>query len=188
MDWNDVRYFAATYRAGSLTGAARILGVSVQTVGRRIDALEAVIGSTLFVRHSGGYTATPDAGRRGVDGGSSAGRGIRGQLPRPCKWSNRDDQRGRAPCGARDDNDTPAATGAASHALAVPATGTRNYHRHRSGRHCPRRSRPCLASSSSGSWGTYGAPGRHDDAWPLRWCWIDPRYCYIKARGMDRRA
>ena len=61
MDWNDVRYFAATYRAGSLTGAARMLGVSVQTVGRRIDALETAIGSTLFVRHSGGYTATPDA-------------------------------------------------------------------------------------------------------------------------------
>lgn len=61
MDWNDVRYFVATYRAGSLTGAARILGVSIQTVGRRIDALEAAIGSTLFVRHSGGYTATPDA-------------------------------------------------------------------------------------------------------------------------------
>ncbi|MGC0614588.1 LysR family transcriptional regulator, partial [Escherichia coli] len=50
-----------TYRAGSLTGAARMLGVSIQTVGRRIDALEAAIGSTLFVRHSGGYTATPDA-------------------------------------------------------------------------------------------------------------------------------
>ena len=61
MDWNDVRYFMATYRAGSLTGAARMLGVSIQTVGRRIDALEAAIGSTLFVRHSGGYTATPDA-------------------------------------------------------------------------------------------------------------------------------
>ncbi|MFD1035677.1 LysR family transcriptional regulator [Sphingomonas hankookensis] len=61
MDWNDVRYFAATYRAGSLTGAARMLGVSVQTVGRRIDALETAIGSTLFVRHSGGYTAAPDA-------------------------------------------------------------------------------------------------------------------------------
>jgi len=61
MDWNDVRYFVATYRAGSLTGAARMLGVSPQTVGRRIDALEAAVGSTLFVRHAGGYTPTPDA-------------------------------------------------------------------------------------------------------------------------------
>lgn len=61
MDWNDVRYFAATYRAGSLTGAARTLKVSVQTVGRRIDALETATGSKLFVRHSGGYAATPDA-------------------------------------------------------------------------------------------------------------------------------
>lgn len=61
MDWNDVRYFAATYRAGSLTGAARMLGVSVQTVGRRIESLEAAIGSTLFMRHSGGYTPTSDA-------------------------------------------------------------------------------------------------------------------------------
>jgi DNA-binding transcriptional LysR family regulator len=61
MDWNDVRYFAATYRANSLTGASSALKVSVQTVGRRIDALETATGSKLFVRHSGGYAATPDA-------------------------------------------------------------------------------------------------------------------------------
>lgn len=61
MDWNDLRYFAAIHRTGSLTAAARMLGVSVQTVGRRIAALEDATGVTLFVRHASGYVATPDA-------------------------------------------------------------------------------------------------------------------------------
>lgn len=60
MDWDDLRYFTATARRGGLSGAARDLGVSPQTVGRRIAALEAEIGIPLFVRHPSGYRLTDD--------------------------------------------------------------------------------------------------------------------------------
>src|SRR5215469_1721453 len=38
--WDDVRFFLAVARAGSLSGAARALGVGHVTVGRRIALLE----------------------------------------------------------------------------------------------------------------------------------------------------
>lgn len=60
MDWDDLRYFTAAARRGGLSGAARDLSVSAQTVGRRIAALEADVGVPLFVRHSSGYQLTDD--------------------------------------------------------------------------------------------------------------------------------
>ncbi|GGM29428.1 LysR family transcriptional regulator [Pseudomonas asuensis] len=60
LDWNDLRYFLATIRCGGLSGAARYLGVSIQTVGRRICALERHTGTALFLRHASGYTPTDD--------------------------------------------------------------------------------------------------------------------------------
>jgi DNA-binding transcriptional LysR family regulator len=39
-DWNDLRYFLAVQRSGTLVGAARRLKVDPTTVGRRISALE----------------------------------------------------------------------------------------------------------------------------------------------------
>jgi len=47
-EWNDVRVFLALARAGSLTSAARQLGVSHPTVARRIKALEGTMGARLF--------------------------------------------------------------------------------------------------------------------------------------------
>jgi DNA-binding transcriptional LysR family regulator len=38
--WDDVRFFLAVARAGSLSGAARALGVGHVTVGRRITLLD----------------------------------------------------------------------------------------------------------------------------------------------------
>lgn len=61
-EWGDFRYFLAIARAGSLTGAARELGVEHTTVGRRLSALEAVLGVRLFLRGPDGLTAT-EAGR-----------------------------------------------------------------------------------------------------------------------------
>lgn len=60
MDWDDLRYFTAAARRGGLSGAARDLGVSAQTVGRRIATLEADVGVPLFVRHPSGYRLTDD--------------------------------------------------------------------------------------------------------------------------------
>ncbi|WP_229744130.1 LysR family transcriptional regulator [Aliidongia dinghuensis] len=55
MDWNDLRYFLAVARDGSLTGAARRLHVSQSTVTRRIEALEAALKAPLFLRRREGY-------------------------------------------------------------------------------------------------------------------------------------
>ena len=44
MDWEDVRFFVALARRGSLSGAARNLGVNHATVARRIASLEAAAG------------------------------------------------------------------------------------------------------------------------------------------------
>jgi DNA-binding transcriptional LysR family regulator len=58
LDWNDLRYFLAVCRAGTLMGAARSLGVRHSTVGRRVDALEGALGVSLFVRTPDGFLLT----------------------------------------------------------------------------------------------------------------------------------
>ena len=60
-DWNDLRYALELARHGSLSSAARTLGVNHATVARRIAALEASLGITLFDRNPRGYRATPAA-------------------------------------------------------------------------------------------------------------------------------
>ena len=50
LQWDDIRYFLAVARAGSLNSAAKGLGVNQTTVGRRIKALEARLGADLFDR------------------------------------------------------------------------------------------------------------------------------------------
>jgi len=62
-DWNDYRYFLAVVEAGSLSAAARRLGVDQPTVGRRIAALEQTLGVRLFHRHARGLSLS-EAGRR----------------------------------------------------------------------------------------------------------------------------
>lgn len=61
MEWSDVRIFLATVRGGSLGEAARNLGVSHPTIGRRIKALEDEAGQPLFRRTKDGLVLT-DAG------------------------------------------------------------------------------------------------------------------------------
>lgn len=63
MDWNDLRYFLAVARTGSLSAAARDLRVSQATIGRRIQALEAALGGVFFERLNTGYVLT-SAGRQ----------------------------------------------------------------------------------------------------------------------------
>ena len=58
MEWDDVRNFLAVARSGSLSGAARTLGTSAATVGRRIAALEKRLGAQLFDRRQTGYALT----------------------------------------------------------------------------------------------------------------------------------
>lgn len=61
MEWNDVRIFLAVVRGRSFGEAARSLGVSHPTVGRRIKALEDEAEQALFRRTPDGLVPT-DAG------------------------------------------------------------------------------------------------------------------------------
>lgn len=63
MEWGDVRVFLAVLRKGSFGEAARSLGVSHPTVGRRMKALEAEAQQALFRRTRDGLVLT-DAGDR----------------------------------------------------------------------------------------------------------------------------
>ena len=50
IDWNLARAFSATADAGSLSAAARKLGLAPPTLSRQVAALEAALGVTLFER------------------------------------------------------------------------------------------------------------------------------------------
>ncbi|HEX9522687.1 MAG TPA: LysR family transcriptional regulator, partial [Reyranella sp.] len=49
-NWDDLRVFLTLAREGTLTTAAKALGVSHPTVSRRVQALEQQIGARLFER------------------------------------------------------------------------------------------------------------------------------------------
>jgi len=59
MNWDDLRLILAVVREGTLSGAARRLGVTHSTVFRRLGAIEEQIGVRLFERFRDGYVATP---------------------------------------------------------------------------------------------------------------------------------
>jgi len=61
ISWDDQRAFLAVLEEGSLSGAARRLGLSHATVRARIEALEAALGTTLFTRSVNGLTPTDGA-------------------------------------------------------------------------------------------------------------------------------
>lgn len=60
-DWSLWRSFGAVVEAGSLSGAARQLGLSQPTLGRHIEALEADLGMLLFERTLQGFRPTDTA-------------------------------------------------------------------------------------------------------------------------------
>jgi len=49
MNWDDLRFFLAVARHGSHSAAARALGVTQPTIGRRMAAFERELGARLFV-------------------------------------------------------------------------------------------------------------------------------------------
>ena len=58
IDWDDVRYFLAVARQGSVRAAADHLDVNHTTVLRRIAQLEARLGAQLFEKLPAGYRLT----------------------------------------------------------------------------------------------------------------------------------
>lgn len=61
MDWNFYASFREVMRQGSLSAAARVLGLTQPTVGRHVAALEAGLGVALFTRSAQGLTPTAAA-------------------------------------------------------------------------------------------------------------------------------
>ncbi len=57
-NWDDIRYFLAVARAGTLSAAAEVLGTDHTTVSRRIHALERNLAAKLFHRSNTGYSLT----------------------------------------------------------------------------------------------------------------------------------
>ena len=50
FDWNQAKSFLATAEQGSLSAAARTLGLTQPTLSRQVAALETALGVTLFER------------------------------------------------------------------------------------------------------------------------------------------
>ncbi|WP_297614262.1 LysR family transcriptional regulator [uncultured Roseicyclus sp.] len=59
LDWTLLRSVLAVAEAGSLSGAARVLGQSQPTVGRYVRGAEDLLGQPLFQRHAHGLRPTP---------------------------------------------------------------------------------------------------------------------------------
>jgi DNA-binding transcriptional LysR family regulator len=60
-NWDLYRTFLGVMREGSLSGAARALGLTQPTVGRHVDALELAMGYALFIRTQQGLSPTQEA-------------------------------------------------------------------------------------------------------------------------------
>lgn len=59
FDWNRARAFLVTAEEGSLSAAARALGMTQPTLGRQVTALEEELGVALFERVGRGLALTP---------------------------------------------------------------------------------------------------------------------------------
>jgi DNA-binding transcriptional LysR family regulator len=60
MEWSDLKVFLAVARGGTLGAAARQLGQTQPTMGRRLRALEQAVGQTLFQRTGDGFVLTAE--------------------------------------------------------------------------------------------------------------------------------
>ena len=98
VHWDDLRFFLAVARAGTLARAARQLAVDQTTAGRRVAALEKRLGATLFARSPAGLTLShagrellprAEAVERAVDNLARAAAGEISGSPAPCGWRRR---------------------------------------------------------------------------------------------------
>jgi len=62
-DWSDFQTVLAIARKGSLSGAARELGLSQSTVSRRLQGIERRLNRQVFVRDSGGDLSLNETGK-----------------------------------------------------------------------------------------------------------------------------
>lgn len=59
FDWNKARAFLVTAEEGSLSAAARALGMAQPTLGRQVEGLQQELGIVLFERVGRGLSLTP---------------------------------------------------------------------------------------------------------------------------------
>lgn len=59
FDWNRARAFLVTAEEGSLSAAARALGLTQPTLGRQVETLQEELGVVLFERRGRGLELTP---------------------------------------------------------------------------------------------------------------------------------
>ena len=85
FDWTLVRSFLAVLDAGSLLGAARMLGAQQPTLSRQVAQLEAQLGAPLFERTGRGVVPTAlalsitDAARQMAAGADALGLSLAGR-------------------------------------------------------------------------------------------------------------
>jgi DNA-binding transcriptional LysR family regulator len=60
MEWSDLKIFLAIARAGTLAKAAKAVGLTQPTMGRRLRALESALGQSLFQRSPAGFVLTDE--------------------------------------------------------------------------------------------------------------------------------
>jgi DNA-binding transcriptional LysR family regulator len=60
LEWSDVRIFLSIARSGTLGAAAKRVGQTQPTMGRRLRALEETVGHVLFQRTSDGFVLTDE--------------------------------------------------------------------------------------------------------------------------------
>ncbi|MEM6311274.1 MAG: LysR family transcriptional regulator, partial [Pseudomonadota bacterium] len=65
-NWSDFRIILALAKGGSVTGAAKLLGVDASTISRRLAAAEEVFGAPLIIRGGGKFQFTAE-GRAVLD-------------------------------------------------------------------------------------------------------------------------
>ncbi len=85
VPWSDLQFLIAVQEAGSMLAAATRLGTAASTVGRRLDALEARVGTPLVERSPQGILLTPAGVALARCGGEmqlALARTLR-ELPRP---------------------------------------------------------------------------------------------------------
>lgn len=77
MNWDDLRLFLAVARSGSISGAAKQLGVQHSTISRRLRQFELKLGARLVERKKGGYELT-QAGEHVMDAARNIEREVLG--------------------------------------------------------------------------------------------------------------
>ncbi len=58
-NWDDLRFLLAVSKAGTMSGAARLLNTNVATVSRRIDRLSEQLGTNPFQKTRNGWETNP---------------------------------------------------------------------------------------------------------------------------------